>query len=295
MYYCFISPRAVRHDLVRFQSRQYSLDGRSNLSKCILHPDFFGVFLFSDSPGKEEIMNNLIEALMENVVFVLESLLVVVLMFIIAYAGEKLGAKYNGTKQKSFTTKKIAVTGVFSAIAAVLMLVEVVMPFAPSFYKLDLSEIPVLICSFVAGPAAGVMAEFCKIILKLLLKSTSTAFVGELANFAVGCSFILPASILYQFKKTKKIAIIGCAIGTVVLVIFATIFNGIYLLPKFAELYGMPLDTIIAMGTAINPNIKNVTTFVIFAVAPINLIKGMVVSFVTIIVYKKISVLLRSL
>lgn len=76
------------------------------------------------------------------------------------------------------------------------MLFEVVVPFAPSFYKIDLSELPVLICGFAFGPVAGILTEFVKIIVKLLFKPTSTAFVGELANFCVGCSMILPATII---------------------------------------------------------------------------------------------------
>ena len=81
------------------------------------------------------------------------------------------------------------------------MLLEIPMPFAPSFYKIDPSELPVLICGFAFGPVAGVLTEFIKIIIKLFFKPTSTAFVGELANFCVGCSMILPATIIYHAKK----------------------------------------------------------------------------------------------
>lgn len=177
----------------------------------------------------------------------------------------------------------------FSAIAAILMLFELPMPFAPTFYKLDLSELPILITAFAFGPVAGVMTEFCKILLKLLLKSTSTAFVGELANFVVGCSFVLPASIIYWHKKNKRSAMFACVVGTLCLTVFGTAFNAVYLLPKFAELYGMPLESIIAMGTAMNPRITDITTMVVFAVAPLNVIKGALVSGLTMIIYKKLS------
>lgn len=183
--------------------------------------------------------------------------------------------------------------GVFSAIAAVLMLFEFPVPFAPSFYELDFSEIPALIGAFAFGPVAGVMIEFCKILLKLFMKGTSTAFVGDLANYVIGCSFILPASIVYLFKKTKKNAIAASALGTLIMTVFGTMFNAIYLLPAFAALYGMPLDVIVGMGTAINANITSVTTLVIFAVAPLNLLKGGSVSLVTMLVYKKLSPILK--
>ena len=138
------------------------------------------------------------------------------------------------------------------------------------------------------------LIEIIKIILKLIIKGTSTAFVGELANFVVGCGFILPASIIYYLNKTKKNAIIGCVIGTIVLTIVGTSFNAVYLLPKFAALFGMPLDAIIGMGTSINPRITNVSTFVFFAVAPLNLIKGTSVSLITMLIYKKISSIIKN-
>lgn len=240
------------------------------------------------------MFNGLGSALAENVIFVFEFLAIIAVMFLIAYAIEKAVMKKNEDKSRILTTKKIAVVGVFSAISAVLMLFEIPLPFAPSFYKLDFSELPALIGSFAFGPVAGVLIEFIKIILKLIIKGTSTAFVGELANFVVGCGFILPASIIYYLNKTKKNAIIGCVVGTIVLTIVGTSFNAIYLLPKFAALFGMPLDAIIGMGTSINPRITNVSTFVFFAVAPLNLIKGTSVSLITMLIYKKISSIIKN-
>ena len=239
-------------------------------------------------------MSDLIKNVTENVVFLLEFLAVVAVLFAVAYFAEKYAQKKAGVKEKIFTTKKIAMIGMFSAIAAVLMLFEIPVPFAPGFYKLDFSELPVLIGAYAFGPAAGIMIEFCKILLKLLFKSTSTAFVGELANFAVGCSFILPASVIYLFKKSKKTALAGSITGTLVMTVFGTAFNAIYLLPKFAQLFGMPLDAIVGMGTAINPYITNVSGFVIMAVAPLNLLKGSIVSVVTMAVYKKLSPILKA-
>ncbi len=239
-------------------------------------------------------MNGLLTSIKENVVFLLEFLAVIIAIFLVAYLLEKLANKKKENSERILTTRKIAVIGMFSAIAAILMLFEIALPFAPSFYKLDFSELPALIAAFAFGPVAGVMTEFIKIILKLLFKSTSTAFVGELANFVVGCSFVLTASAIYQFVKTKKGAIIACVTGTLVLTVVGTSFNAVYLLPKFAQLFGMPLDAIIGMGTAINPSITNITSFVVLAVAPLNLIKGVSVSVVTMLIYKKISPILKA-
>lgn len=241
------------------------------------------------------MMINLFGEVAKNAIFVLEFLAVVVFIFIAARMIEKVEKKKSGNTERILTTRKLTMIGMFSAIAAILMIFEFPLPFAPAFYKLDFSEIPVLITAFAFGPVAGVMVEFCKIVLNLLMDSTTTAFVGELANFMVGCSFILPASIIYLHKKNRKSAIIGCVVGTICLTVFGTSFNAIYLVPKFAELYGMPLDAIIGMGTAINPTITDLTTLVLFAVAPLNILKGVSVSVITMLVYKKLSRFMKAM
>lgn len=240
------------------------------------------------------MFSGLLTELGKNLLFVLEFLAVVAVLLIAAYVVEKWEKKHNGSTERVLSTRKIAMIGMFSAIAAVLMFFEVPMPFAPNFYKIDLSELPVLIAAFAFGPVAGVLVEFVKIILNLITDSTTTAFVGELANFAVGCSFILPASIIYTFKKSKKQAIIACVAGTLAMTIFGSAFNAIYLLPKFAELYGMPLEAIVGMGTAINPAITDVNSLVLMAVVPLNVLKGSIVSLLTILIYKKLSAIIKA-
>lgn len=238
-------------------------------------------------------MNEFIKNIMENVSFVLEFLGIVAILVLVAIAAEKMIQKKNDSTEKILTTRKIAMIGMFSAVAGILMLLEIPMPFAPSFYKIDPSELPVLICGFAFGPAAGVLTEFIKIIIKLLFKPTSTAFVGELANFCVGCSMILPATIIYHVKKKKTTAVIACIVGTLTMTIFGTLFNAVYLLPTFAVMYGMPLDALIGMGTALNANVTDVFTFVAFCVAPLNLIKGAAVSTLTFVLYKPLSPILK--
>lgn len=235
----------------------------------------------------------LLQTVMENAIFVAEFIGIVAALVVLAYCMEKIAKRKSGSKERILSTRKIAVIGMFSAIAAVLMVLEFPLPFAPSFYGMDFSELPALIGTFAFGPVAGVLIEFCKIVLKILFKPTSTAFVGELANFAVGCSFLLPASCVYLFHKTKKSALIGSIAGTLCMTIFGTAFNAVYLLPKFAQLFGMPLDAIIGMGTAVNPAIDSITTLVVFAVAPLNLLKGGLVSAITMLIYKKISPIIK--
>ena len=121
------------------------------------------------------------------------------------------------------------------------------------------------------------------------MKGTSTAFVGDLANFVVGCSFVLPATFWYHFHKSRHSAIIGLVLGTLSMTFLGTAFNAVYLLPKFSQLFGLPLDTIIAMGTAIRGGVNSVTTFVILCVAPLNILKGVMVSVLTMLLYKRVA------
>ena len=212
-------------------------------------------------------------------------------LFLIAWFVERLSGKERG--EKLLTTRKVVVTGMFSAVSALLMLAEVPVFFAPGFYKIDLSELPALICGFAYGPVAGVMTEFIKILLKLLFKGTSTALVGELANFVVGCFMVLPASAIYCFGKTRARAVISCIAGIISMTVAGSAMNAFFLLPAFAKMFEMPLDVIIGMGSELNHHITGLTSFVFWAVAPLNLLKGTVVSIITLIVYKKLSPVMK--
>ena len=186
-------------------------------------------------------------------------------------------------------TRRITIIAVCGAIAALLHILDFPLLFlAPEFYKLDFSELPVMLCGFYLGPSAAIVCQALKILLKLLLKGTSTAFVGDFANFAVGCSMVLPALILYHIKKGKPAAIGGLALGTATMTIFGSAFNALYLLPTFAKMF-MPMDAIIAAGSAIFPAVDSVWRLVLFCVAPLNLIKGLSVSILTMLLYKRIA------
>lgn len=239
-------------------------------------------------------MNQFFTNIMENLTFVLEFIALVAVLVIVAVIAEKLIAKKNNSSEKILTTRKTAMIGMFSAIAGVLMTIELPVPFAPPFYGIDASELPVLLCGFAFGPVAGVLTEFLKIVIKLFFKPTSTAFVGELANFCVGCAMILPATIIYHMKKKKTTAMLAGAVGTMTMTVFGTLFNAVYLLPTFAVMFGMPLEAIIGMGTEINANVTNVFTFVAFCVAPLNLLKGAGVSVLTFVLYKPLSPILKA-
>ena len=180
-----------------------------------------------------------------------------------------------------------------SAISTVLMLFEIPLPFAPEFYKLDFSELPILIGSFAIGPVAGVLIELCKILLKLVIKGTTTAFVGDFANFIIGCSLVVPAAIIYHKFKTKRSALVSLITGSLIMTVFGSLFNAFYLLPAFANLYGMPLETIVGIAQEINGSIDSVATLVLFAVVPFNLLKGALLTILTMLLYKHISPVIK--
>ncbi|MBR5420342.1 MAG: ECF transporter S component [Lachnospiraceae bacterium] len=241
-------------------------------------------------------MNELVTAVKEHSTYVLGFAAIVAAIFLLAYFLEQAARKKNGTKEKVFSTRKLVMIGMFSAVAVVLMLLEFPLPFLPAFYKLDFSELPVLVCGFAFGPASAVMTEFIKILVKLLIKGTSSAFVGELANFVVGCSMALPAAAIYSFKKTKKGALVSLICGVVIMTVFGSFFNAVYLLPAFAALYGgMPVSALVAMGAEVNPLVKegSIVSFVIFCTAPLNIIKGGLDAIVTMLIYKPLSPILK--
>ena len=197
-------------------------------------------------------------------------------------------------KKNKITTRMITQIGLLGAIATVLMLFEIPLPFAPSFYEIDFSEVPVLIGCFSMGPMAGALIELVKIILNFVINGTTTAGVGEVANYVIGISFCLPAAILYKKMKTKRGAVVGLAVGTIFMTVLGCFVNAYILLPTYAAAFKMPIDALVGMGTAVNANITSLFTFVMFAVAPFNLLKGVMDSIIVLAIYKKISPILKS-
>jgi len=194
----------------------------------------------------------------------------------------------------SVKTRRLVEIAMLGAVASVLMYFEFPLPFiAPPFYEMDLSEVPVMIGAFALGPSAGALIELIKILVKLLIKGTNTAFVGDIANYIIGCSFVVPAALIYKKHKTKRTALIGMMSGTVSMTVIGCFINAYVLLPTYATAFHMPLDAIIEMGTSVNANIHDIFTFVLIAVAPFNLIKGLVISLLTLLLYKHVSPILK--
>ncbi|MDO4701370.1 MAG: ECF transporter S component [Erysipelotrichaceae bacterium] len=196
------------------------------------------------------------------------------------------------TKQL-FTTKKMAIVAILSSMSAVLMLVSFPLPFFPSFYRLDFSEVPVLIGAFALGPIYGIMIEVIKILLNTILNGTITAYVGEIANLLIGISFVVPASIIYRANRTKKGALLSLLSSIMIMTTCAVVLNYFVLIPAYSAIANFPLEAILSMGSKINPLVVNKLSFVLFMTLPFNVLKGVLVSIILIMIYKNISTLIK--
>lgn len=190
-------------------------------------------------------------------------------------------------------TKKLVLIAFFSTLAALLMLIEVVVPIAPSFIKLDFSELPVILGGYLLGPANGVVIIILKIVIKLFIKPSSTLFIGELINFIAGLFYMLPAVLIYKYHQTLKGAIISLAVGTVISSLIVTILDYYVVFPLYSILFGMSMESIIAAGTVINKNIHDLFTLMLISIFPFNLLKYGLTSLLTILLYKHLKVIFK--
>ncbi|AGK99045.1 ECF transporter S component [Clostridium pasteurianum] len=183
-------------------------------------------------------------------------------------------------------------TAILSVIGFLIMFIEVPIPIFPSFLKIDVSDLPALIGAFALGPVAGIIIELLKNILHGIFNG-QTAFIGEFANFVVGAIFVGVAGAIYKRKKTRTNALIGLAIGTIVMSIGAGILNYFVILPLYETVLHFPISAVVGMGSKLNPAIKNLNTFIVFSILPFNLIKGVIASVITMAVYKAVSPLIH--
>lgn len=197
-------------------------------------------------------------------------------------------------QKKVLTVRNMVLIGMIGAIAAVLESFQFSLPFAPPFYQLDFAETPILIGAFAIGPMASVFMEVVKILLHLMIKGTTTMFVGDLANFVGSLLYILPAAIIYKRHKTKKTAIGSLVFSVLTATIGAVLINYFVALPLYGKLAFGGMENIIAVGTKINPAITNLTTFIVFAIVPFNLVKYGLNSLVAALLYKRLSVVIHA-
>lgn len=197
--------------------------------------------------------------------------------------------------QKQLNVKKLALIAMLGALAAALHTIRFPLPFAPSFLDFDVAELPCLFAGFFMGPVAGIGVILVKIALKLLLQGTNTAFVGDFSNFFQSIMFMLPAALIYKKMHSKKGAIIGMITGTLVASVFAIFSNTFVMFPLYSNIYGMPMEAIIGMGSAVNPLVHDELTMMLFSVLPFNLVKFTATSVLTYLTYKRVGSTLRGM
>ena len=174
------------------------------------------------------------------------------------------------------------------------MLFDFPIAIAPNFYKLDLGDLPCLIGAFAMGPVPALFIQIVKIAVKLLLKPTSTAFVGEAAALICSSALTVTAGAIYSRNRTRKGALKGMVIATIVMALVASVANYLFIIPAYVQMFHLPLETIIGMGHEIFPVVTDKFSFVLCCVLPFNLIKGAIVDVLTYVLYKRISPLLKA-
>ena len=191
------------------------------------------------------------------------------------------------------TTKVRVLTGtaMLGAVAAVLMYLEFPIPIMPAFVKLDVSELPALIASFAYGPVSGILVCLIKNLIKL--PSTSTAAVGELFNFVMGALFVGVAGLIYKRNKTRKGAIVGALLGALVMAVVSVPYNYFIVYPAYVVMYHLPLDAIIGMYQAINPNVNGLLACLLVFNLPFTFVKGALDAALCFLVYKPLSPILH--
>ena len=190
--------------------------------------------------------------------------------------------------RKNLSVQYLTRIAVLTALASILFLIEIPVV---AFYKLDLSNLPVLLGAFSMGPVTGLIILLLKSLIGML--HSSSMYVGELADFIMGAAFVLPAALIYRRHKTRNTALIGMAVGTVVMIVVAVLVNWKIMIPFYMTAYGMPMEAVVGMATKAVPFVDTEWKLLLCVTAPFNLLKGVVLSSLTFVLYKHLSPLLH--
>ena len=190
--------------------------------------------------------------------------------------------------KKTMSVQYLTRIAVLTALASILFLIEIPVV---AFYKLDLSNLPVLLGAFSMGPMAGIIILALKSLIGML--HSTSMYVGEMADFIMGAAFVLPAALLYTRKKDRKTALLGMSLGTVAMIIVAVLVNWKIMIPFYMNAFGMPMEAVIGMATKVMPFVDTEWELLAYVTAPFNLLKGVVLSLLTYLLYKRLSPLLH--
>nr|WP_317332731.1 ECF transporter S component [uncultured Romboutsia sp.] len=188
---------------------------------------------------------------------------------------------------KFLTVSTLVKISILSAIGYILMFISVPLPMLfPEFLKIDISDLTALLGGIALGPMAGVTIAFLKNLLQFITGMSTTGGVGEFANFLIGGSFVFMVSYIYSKKRNVSGVIVGLISGIIVMTVVGCIANYFIILPFYATI-GWSIDAVVSMGSAINPAIDSKMSFVIWMIAPFNILKSGLMSLLTLPMYKK--------
>ncbi len=189
-------------------------------------------------------------------------------------------------------TTRITYTAVFAALATVLMYFEFPLPFMPPFLKIDLSGAVILIGAFIFGIGPAIAMIGIKDLVHLT--QTMTAGSGEAADFLMLSAIVIVSVLVYRSHKTRKMAMVGCAAGTLVMAVVAMLTNYFLIIPFYVNGMGWNLNAIFELCSAVNPYISGMGTYLLIGVLPFNIIKGFILTVITMVAYKKLSLFIKS-
>ena len=192
---------------------------------------------------------------------------------------------------KNNALRNLAVTAIFAAVSAVLMFIQIGLPILPSFLKFDFSDFPALIVSFAVSPWHG--AAVCLLKNLLHLFTTSTAGVGELNNFVIAALFVFVAGLIYHRNKTRTTALVGSAVGALVSAVGSVFYNYFIGYPLFSAALGIPMAGFVGMFSVILPSADTLWEALLIFNLPLTLAKGLASMLITMLIYKRISPLLK--
>ncbi len=197
-------------------------------------------------------------------------------------------------RKSRISTRSLVVTAMLSAVAFVLMFIEFPLPMLiPSFVKLDISDLPALLGSFALGPVYGVVIELLKNLLHVLIKGTSSAYIGELFNFLCGSFMCVAAGVIYFLKRSRKGAVIGSLVGCAVMAVLSVPLNYFLVYPAYVVCYGMPMEAIIGMYQAILPSADSLIKCLVIFNLPFTFCKGLIDAILCFVIYKPLSPLMH--
>ncbi|MBQ8599391.1 MAG: ECF transporter S component [Oscillospiraceae bacterium] len=187
-------------------------------------------------------------------------------------------------------TRKLTLIGIFAAISTVLMFFELPLPFMPPFLKFDPSGVPILLASMLFGPSAAISVTLVKDLIHLL--STTTGGVGELADFLIMSTFSVVVGLIYRKRSDRKGVLLATLAGTATCAVVGALANRYLLIPFFSKM--MPLEAIFAACAEINPAIDGLNAYILFGAIPFNLIKGLLLTVFTFLLYRKLEGFLKT-